>query len=134
MNKHIRVLAGAHAGACLDLTPGRWTVGPDPQASIRISDWVGDPLALLVDAEHGVLIESDDGGTAWDDLAPRRFGEIISAWAPPVKHGHPILPSWSACCCPLPKRPARTASPLRKPLLPMHPRTPGLAHAKAGWA
>lgn len=82
MNKHIRVLAGAHAGACLDLTPGRWTVGPDPQASIRISDWVGDPLALLVDAEHGVLIESDDGGTAWDDLAPRRFGEIILCVGP----------------------------------------------------
>ncbi|MGS0624421.1 HrpD5 family protein [Ralstonia sp. VS2407] len=82
MNKHIRVLAGAHAGACLDLTPGRWTVGPDAQASIRISDWAGDPIALLVDTEHGVLIESDDGGSTWDDLTPRRFGEVILCVGP----------------------------------------------------
>jgi type III secretion protein D len=82
MNKHIRVLAGAHAGACLDLTPGRWTVGPDAQASIRISDWAGDPIALLVDTEHGILIESDDGGSTWDDLTPRRFGEVILCVGP----------------------------------------------------
>ena len=82
MNKHIRVLASAHAGACLDLTPGRWTVGPDAQASIRISDWAGDPIALLVDTEHGVLIESDDGGSTGDDLTPRRFGEVILCVGP----------------------------------------------------
>ena len=51
MNKHIRVLAGAHAGACLDLTPGRWTVGNGPDASIRIADWTADALSLCVDAE-----------------------------------------------------------------------------------
>ncbi len=82
MNKHIRVLGGAHAGACLELTPGRWTVGPDAQASVHIPDWAADPLALQVDAERGVLIGSEDGDTAWDDLAPRRFGDVILCVGP----------------------------------------------------
>ncbi len=82
MNKHIRVLAGAHAGACLDLTPGRWTVGPDAQASIRITDWTGDPLALRVDTESGVLMELEDGDTAWSDLSPRRFGDVVLCVGP----------------------------------------------------
>jgi type III secretion protein D len=82
MNKHIRVLAGAHAGACLDLAPGRWTVGPGAQASIRITDWAVEPLTLRVDTEHGVLIESDHGDTPWDDLSPRRFGEIVLCVGP----------------------------------------------------
>lgn len=82
MNKHIRVLAGAHAGACLDLTPGRWTVGPDAQASIRITDWTAQPLALRVDAESGVLQELEDGDAAWDDLSPRRFGDVVLCVGP----------------------------------------------------
>jgi len=82
MNKHIRVLAGAHAGACLDLTPAHWTVGPESNASIRITDWTADPLSLRVDAEHGVMIESADGDIAWEDLTPRRFGEVILCVGP----------------------------------------------------
>ncbi|CAJ0692815.1 hypothetical protein LMG18091_01676 [Ralstonia wenshanensis] len=82
MNKHIRVLAGAHAGACLDLTPGRWTVGNGPDASIRIADWTADALSLCVDAEQGVLIESADGDLAWEDLSPRRFGDVVLCVGP----------------------------------------------------
>ncbi|KHK49842.1 type III secretion protein HrpW [Ralstonia sp. A12] len=82
MNKHIRVLAGAHAGACLDLTPGHWMVGSGPEASIRIADWTADALSLRVDTEKGILIESDDGDLAWEDLSPRRFGDVILCVGP----------------------------------------------------
>ena len=57
-------------------------MGPDAQASIRITDWTADLLALRVDAEHGVLLESEDGETAWDDLSPRRFGDVVLCVGP----------------------------------------------------
>ncbi|WP_027210516.1 secretion protein [Burkholderia sp. WSM2232] len=50
MTKLLRILTGVHAGAELRLSAGIHRIGADDDADIRISDWRGDDVSLVVDA------------------------------------------------------------------------------------
>ncbi|MEX3762213.1 secretion protein [Paraburkholderia phenoliruptrix] len=50
MTKLLRILTGVHAGAELRLGAGVHRIGADDDADIRISDWRGDEVSLVVDA------------------------------------------------------------------------------------
>ncbi|WP_025597658.1 secretion protein [Burkholderia sp. WSM2230] len=50
MTKLLRILTGVHAGAELRLSAGTHRIGADDDADIRISDWRGDDVSLVVDA------------------------------------------------------------------------------------
>jgi type III secretion protein D len=50
MTKLLRILTGVHAGAELRLGTGAHRIGADDDADIRISDWHGDDVLLIVDA------------------------------------------------------------------------------------
>lgn len=59
MTMQLRVLTGIHAGARLDLQPGSYTLGADPQAEIRIEDWPDCSLIIEVDADGQVCYRSE---------------------------------------------------------------------------
>ncbi|RZF23812.1 secretion protein [Paraburkholderia sp. UYCP14C] len=50
MTKLLRILTGVHAGAELRLSAGAHRIGTDDDADIRISDWCGDDVSLVVDS------------------------------------------------------------------------------------
>ncbi|MCC4605745.1 HrpD5 family protein [Xanthomonas campestris] len=78
MTMQLRVLTGIHAGARLDLQPGCYTLGADPQADIRIEDWPGCSLIIEVDHDGQVRYRGDAlPTTSFIALHPVRFGPLV---------------------------------------------------------
>ncbi|MEQ7664626.1 HrpD5 family protein [Xanthomonas nasturtii] len=78
MTMQLRVLTGIHAGARLDLEPGSYVLGTDPQADIRIEDWPGCSLIIEVDHDGQVRYRSDAlPTTSFIALHPVRFGPLV---------------------------------------------------------
>ncbi|PPU02292.1 HrpD5 family protein [Xanthomonas arboricola] len=78
MTMQLRVLTGIHAGARLDLEPGCYTLGADPQADIRIEDWPGCSLIIEVDHDGQVRYRGDAfPTTSFIALHPVRFGPLV---------------------------------------------------------
>jgi len=46
----LRILTGLHAGAQLQVAPGRHRIGSDDDADIRLTDWQGPDAVLNIDA------------------------------------------------------------------------------------
>ncbi|ALS96220.1 HrpD5 family protein [Xanthomonas oryzae] len=78
MTMQLRVLTGTHAGARLDLAPGRYTLGSDPQTDIRIDDWPGCSLSIEVDQDGQIRYSSDAlPETFFVAFQPVRFGPLV---------------------------------------------------------
>ncbi|MEJ7865207.1 MULTISPECIES: HrpD5 family protein [Xanthomonas] len=78
MTMQLRVLTGTHAGARLDLAPGRYTLGSDPQTDIRIDDWPGCSLSIEVDQDGQIRYSSDTlPETSFVAFQPVRFGPLV---------------------------------------------------------
>ena len=109
--RQLRILTGTHAGASLDLSQGRHTLGERHDLDISITDWRFDAVTLHVAADGTVLAQW--GGDAaphalcFEDFAPVDFDGVVvclgpcdAAWPPrpellarlrPV--GHLVAPS-----------------------------------------
>ncbi len=87
--KRLRILTGFHAGASMALDVGTWRVLSEAEAE-RAEDEPGEhdivlhdgpPHALALEvAEDGqvtVRTPGDDQAVAWDEMTPRRFGELV---------------------------------------------------------
>ncbi|AEQ98515.1 HrpD5 family protein [Xanthomonas oryzae] len=78
MTMQLRVLTGTHAGARLDLAPGRYTLGSDPQTDIRIDDWPGCSLSIEVDQDGQIRYSTDAlPETSFVAFQPVRFGPLV---------------------------------------------------------
>lgn len=78
MTMQLRVLTGTHAGARLDLVPGSYSLGADPETNIRIDDWPGCSLIIEVDHDGQTRYRSDTvAETPFVPLQPVRFGSLV---------------------------------------------------------
>ncbi|CAE6702768.1 HrpD5 family protein [Xanthomonas arboricola pv. corylina] len=117
MTMQLRILTGTHAGARLDLQPGSYTLGADPQAEIRIEDWPDCPLIIEVDADGQVRYRSDTlPTTPFVALHPMRFGPLVlcigeaaAAWPDDVALLERLLSPAATPATPPPPRSRRTA-------------------------
>ncbi|MCC5098382.1 HrpD5 family protein [Xanthomonas campestris] len=117
MTMQLRVLTGIHAGARLDLQPGSYTLGADPQAEIRIEDWPDCSLIIEVDADGQVRYRSEAlPTTAFVALHPVRFGPLVlcigdaaADWPDDVALLEQLLSPAATPAAPSPRRSRRTA-------------------------
>ncbi|WP_342050845.1 MULTISPECIES: HrpD5 family protein [unclassified Cupriavidus] len=86
MTRQLRILTGYHAGARLDLPPGRHIIGADEQADVHISDWHGDPVTIAFAEDGTVTLASatNVGATpvVMGDFVPARRGDIVLCVGP----------------------------------------------------
>jgi type III secretion protein D len=96
--KQLRILTGFHAGAMLQLVPGRHRVHGGADADIRLTDWTGADVTLDVDPSgvvRAVTRAEVPAGEAADaavavadetvilvDFVPMRFGDTILCVGP----------------------------------------------------
>jgi len=90
--KLLRILTGLHAGAQLRLARQRYVLGGDAQADIVLTDWRQDPVCLTVTDSGQVIVSppgadtppvaDEAGDNVIEDLAPRRFGDIVICVGP----------------------------------------------------
>jgi type III secretion protein D len=86
--KRIRFLTGAHAGAEVPLSAGKYGIGAQEACDICISDWREDPLTLFVDdADHAFMLPHgsenvDAAGTPVVDFTALRFGDVTLCLGP----------------------------------------------------
>ncbi len=120
--QRVRILTGNHAGATIDLSYGKYMVGPDDEFEISISDWTSPTLELTLN-ENGELTgrwQRAKGGTAdrqhrFLHFAPRAFGDIVLCAGPVDTPWPSDLRLLDQTFSPTPKRVARWAgSGLRK--------------------
>lgn len=75
--KRLRILTGRHVGACLDLEPGRHTLGRGADCDVLISDWPGEDMCVTVGDDGAVSMLACGSGAAAsspDDSAPSEAG------------------------------------------------------------
>lgn len=86
MTRQLRILTGYHAGARLDLPPGRHIIGADEQADVHISDWHGDPVTIAFAEDGTVTLASatnvGDTPVVMGDFVPARRGDIVLCVGP----------------------------------------------------
>lgn len=93
MTRQLRILTGYHAGARLDLPPGRHVIGADEHADVHISDWQGAAVAIVFAEDGTVTLASmadhagrDAAGVTdpvpLHDFIPVRRGDIVLCVGP----------------------------------------------------
>ena len=110
--KQLRVMSGAHAGACLDLDPGRHTIGRSDDCDISISDWGLETLVLEIGANrkvHAQWLSTESAGPPLDDFRPIDFAGVVVCVGP----CHAGWPDDAALLAAL--RPATARAPLTLP-------------------
>lgn len=84
--RQLRILSGTHAGASLDLNPGRHSLGELHDCDISITDWRFDRLSLRVGADGEVLAEWAVGESAhalrFENFMPIDFGGVVVCLGP----------------------------------------------------
>ncbi len=88
----LRILTGLHAGAQLQVAPGRHRIGSDDDADIRLTDWQGPDAVLNIDATGVTRIalasaeEADDEhaeeAVILIDFVPMQFDDIVLCVGP----------------------------------------------------
>lgn len=130
--KRIRILTGCHAGASLDLSPGKYSLGLGHDSDVSITDWTHPPLDLVVDdlgnvlaqwrgERHGADTEpaakaAADGhkpafqSHAFVDFEPRAFADTVLCTGPADQDWPPDCQLLEAAFPATPQRMARWAS------------------------
>ncbi|MBW0447171.1 hypothetical protein EN871_24010 [bacterium M00.F.Ca.ET.228.01.1.1] len=85
MSKKIRVLTGFHAGAQIELSTTRMSIGAHPDSDILINDWSEGTMYLAIDTEDNLTIGMPgnlSSAVAMDDFVPQRFGDVVLCAGP----------------------------------------------------
>lgn len=85
--KLLRILTGAHAGAGLRLSRERYVLGCEADADIVLTDWKEGPICLMLAPDEAVQVApiaaaADAEPDVLEDLAPRRFGDVVLCVGP----------------------------------------------------
>ncbi len=72
----LRILAGAHAGAEVKLTPGNYSIGPLLESDIVINDWPHPESVLRVQADGGACLDIRDADGAAQSLVMAPFAAL----------------------------------------------------------
>jgi type III secretion protein D len=80
VSKQLRILSGTHAGASLDLAPGRYSLGSSPGCDVSITDWRFEELTIAV-GDDGVVTTEGPGETPYalqfEDFVPVDFKGVV---------------------------------------------------------
>lgn len=88
--KRLRILTGRHAGAAIDLAPGRHLVGSDPDCQVVVSDWDAPTVSLTTSDDGRTIVErlvQEGSGT---DPAPAGQSRELADFEP-VKFGNAVV-------------------------------------------